>query len=73
MNRADMRETRFDADGSAPEIDDGEALLAVDSFGLTTNNITYVVLGEAMEYRVVVMQYGHMFLCGEQGLGHLVL
>ena len=50
MNRADMRETRFDADGSAPEIDDGEALLAVDSFGLTTNNITYVVLGEAMNY-----------------------
>jgi hypothetical protein len=50
VNRADMRDTRFEADGSAPEIDDGEALLAVDSFGLTTNNITYVLLGDAMHY-----------------------
>ncbi|MGZ5322449.1 MAG: DUF2855 family protein [Solirubrobacterales bacterium] len=50
VNRADMRKTRFVSDGSAPEIADGEALLAVDSFGLTTNNITYVVLGDTMNY-----------------------
>ena len=34
----------------APELDDGQALLAVDRFGLTSNNITYAKFGEAMSY-----------------------
>ena len=35
-----------DARASEP----GEALLRVDSFGLTANNVTYAVMGEAMSY-----------------------
>lgn len=44
-----MSETRF-AESDAPEIEDGQVLLGVDAFGLTTNNITYAVMGEAMNY-----------------------
>ena len=33
-----------------PSPDDGQALLRVESFGLTSNNITYAVFGEAMKY-----------------------
>ena len=32
------------------ELEPGEALLTVSAFGLTTNNITYAVMGEAMSY-----------------------
>lgn len=38
--RGDLHETRFD-DGSAPVPQDGQAVLAVERFGLTSNNITY--------------------------------
>jgi hypothetical protein len=44
-----LETTRFE-DGDAPEIEDGQVLLGVDSFGLTTNNITYALMGEAMNY-----------------------
>jgi hypothetical protein len=44
-----LETTRFE-DAEAPEIDDGQVLLGVDSFGLTTNNITYALMGEAMNY-----------------------
>jgi hypothetical protein len=44
-----LEKTRF-ADGEAPEIADGEVLLGIDSFGLTTNNITYALMGDAMNY-----------------------
>ena len=37
-------------DDEAPELEPGEVLLGVDLFGLTTNNITYLVMGEAMNY-----------------------
>src|SRR5690348_8586099 len=47
--RADLHETRFE-DGPAPVPGDGEAVLSVDSFGLTSNNITYAAFGEAMSY-----------------------
>ncbi len=33
-----------------PELQDGQALLAVDRFGLTSNNITYAMFGQAMSY-----------------------
>jgi hypothetical protein len=33
-----------------PELQDGQALLAVDRLGLTSNNITYSMFGEAMSY-----------------------
>jgi len=33
-----------------PELESGQALLRVDSFGLTSNNITYAMFGETMSY-----------------------
>jgi Protein of unknown function (DUF2855) len=49
VKRDDLREARV-ADSEATEPGPGEALLRVDSFGLTANNITYAVMGEAMSY-----------------------
>ena len=49
VKRDDLRECRIDESG-APEIDDGQALLRVETFGLTANNVTYAVLGDAMSY-----------------------
>jgi Protein of unknown function (DUF2855) len=37
-------------DGSPPELEPGQALLKVASFGLTSNNITYAMFGQAMSY-----------------------
>ena len=47
--KADLRECRFE-DAPPPSPGPGEALLATDSFGLTSNNITYAKFGEAMSY-----------------------
>ncbi len=33
-----------------PELEAGQALLRVDTFGLTANNVTYAVMGEVMSY-----------------------
>jgi hypothetical protein len=49
VKRDDLRECRI-AESPAPEIDAGQALLRVDTFGLTANNVTYAVFGEAMSY-----------------------
>jgi hypothetical protein len=49
VKRDDLHECRFE-DGEAPEPDDNQALLRVDSFGMTSNNITYAVFGDAMNY-----------------------
>jgi len=49
VKRDDLRECRI-AESDAPEIGEGQALLRVDSFGLTANNVTYAVMGEAMSY-----------------------
>lgn len=49
VKRDDLRECRV-VEGPAPEIEPGQALLRVDTFGLTANNITYAVFGEAMHY-----------------------
>ena len=47
--RADLHDTRFD-EAPAPVPGAGEAVLAVERFGLTSNNITYAAFGEAMSY-----------------------
>jgi len=47
VKRDELRECRL-AESAAPEPGPGEALLRVESFGLTANNITYAVFGEAM-------------------------
>jgi hypothetical protein len=49
LNRKDLHDNRIVA-GDPPSPHDGEALLRIESFGLTSNNITYAVLGEAMNY-----------------------
>jgi hypothetical protein len=49
VKRDDLRECRI-AESEPPELGPEEALLRVDSFGLTANNITYAVMGEAMSY-----------------------
>jgi NADPH:quinone reductase-like Zn-dependent oxidoreductase len=45
----DLHRCRFD-ERPAPEPGLGQALLRVDAFGLTSNNITYATFGEAMSY-----------------------
>ncbi|OBK13641.1 DUF2855 family protein [Mycobacterium asiaticum] len=49
LSRTDLHQTRFSSD-PPPSPEDGQALLRVESFGLTANNITYAVFGEAMRY-----------------------
>jgi hypothetical protein len=49
VKRNDLRECRI-AESAAPEVGPGEALLRVERFGLTANNVTYAVMGEAMSY-----------------------
>ena len=49
LNRKDLHQTRF-VDDDPPSPNDGEALLRIESFGLTSNNITYAVFGDAMNY-----------------------
>ncbi|MEX2106925.1 MAG: DUF2855 family protein [Solirubrobacterales bacterium] len=49
VKRDDLRECRI-AESATPEIEDGQALLRVDTFGMTANNVTYAVMGEAMSY-----------------------
>jgi hypothetical protein len=45
----DLHSCRF-LDGDPPELDPGQALLEVERFGLSANNITYAKFGEAMSY-----------------------
>lgn len=49
VNRTDIHECRV-VDDIPPELALGQALLRVDRFALTTNNITYAVLGDALKY-----------------------
>ena len=51
VDRKDLRRTKLvPAEGAGLELADGEALLAVESFALTANNITYGALGDAFGY-----------------------
>jgi hypothetical protein len=49
VKRDDLRECRI-VESDPPELRPGQALLRVDSFGMTANNVTYAVMGEAMSY-----------------------
>jgi hypothetical protein len=49
VRRDNLRESRV-VESTAPDPDQGEALLRVGSFGLTANNVTYGVFGESMSY-----------------------
>jgi hypothetical protein len=45
----DLHRCRF-LEAPAPELEPGQALLSVDAFGLSANNITYATFGQAMSY-----------------------
>jgi hypothetical protein len=49
VKRDDLRECRI-VESELSELEPGQALLRVDSFGLTANNVTYAVFGELMSY-----------------------
>jgi hypothetical protein len=49
VKRDDLHECRI-GEAEVPGLADGQALLRVDSFGLTANNVTYGVFGDAMSY-----------------------
>jgi Protein of unknown function (DUF2855) len=49
VKRDDLRECRI-VDAAPPELESGQALLEVATFGLTANNVTYAVFGERMSY-----------------------
>lgn len=49
VKRDDLRQCRV-AESAAPEPGPGQALLRVETFGMTSNNVTYAVFGEAMSY-----------------------
>jgi hypothetical protein len=49
LNRQDLHDSRI-VNSDPPSLADGEALLRIESFGLTANNITYAVFGDAMNY-----------------------
>lgn len=49
IERGDVRTCAI-AESGEPELEERQALLSVDSFGLTANNVTYAVLGDAMRY-----------------------
>src|SRR4051794_6801264 len=49
VKRDELERTRL-ADSPPPALEPGQALLRVDSFGLTANNVTYAVFGDAMSY-----------------------
>jgi Protein of unknown function (DUF2855) len=63
VNRDDLHECKV-VESEAPGIEEGQALLAVDSFGVTANNITYAVMGDAMSY-------WRFFPSREDGWGHV--
>ncbi len=48
-DRSDLSRTRL-RELSTPEVADGQALLRVDRVGVTANNVTYAVLGDAYRY-----------------------
>jgi hypothetical protein len=49
VKRDDLHECRV-VETAPPELEPGQSLLEVSAFGLTSNNITYAVFGEAMSY-----------------------
>lgn len=49
VKRDDLRECRI-AESDPPALEPGQALLRIEKFGLTANNVTYAVFGEGMSY-----------------------
>jgi hypothetical protein len=49
VKRDDLRKCQI-AESEVPELEPGQALLRVERFGLTANNVTYAVFGQIMSY-----------------------
>jgi NADPH:quinone reductase-like Zn-dependent oxidoreductase len=49
VDRSDLHRVRA-VEHDRPDLGPGEARLRVDTFGLTSNNVTYAVFGDAMHY-----------------------
>jgi hypothetical protein len=49
VGRKDLRQHKF-VTGPMPGIEAGEALVKIDKFAFTANNVTYAAFGEAMKY-----------------------
>src|SRR3954465_14550593 len=49
VDRSDLAKTSI-AEVPEPELSDGQVLLKVDRVGMTANNVTYAVFGDAMKY-----------------------
>lgn len=49
-SKSNVGNTRVDHVEQSLTLEPGEALLAIDTFALTTNNITYAAFGESMRY-----------------------
>ncbi len=49
VRRDDLTQTRVE-DSGGPDLGPGQALLEVEEFALTANNVTYGVIGEALSY-----------------------
>jgi hypothetical protein len=67
IQRRHIQEAFIGPDPDAPSarpLQPGQARLAIDSFSLTANNVTYAAFGEAM-------QYWQFFPSGQEGLGCL--
>ena len=63
VKRDDFRDCRI-AEWRSSEPEPGQALLRVETFGMTANNVTYAVFGEAMSY-------WDFFPTAEEGWGRL--
>ena len=50
VDRGDLHNHRVVGGDEAPTLGEGQALLRVDSFGFTANNITYAVFGDMLSY-----------------------
>lgn len=62
-DKSDLGRTELRTREEGP-LEAGEVLFKIDSFSLTTNNITYAAFGDAM-------QYWNFFPTGEHGFGHM--
>lgn len=49
VNKVEISKTQWQQQSNRP-LEDGEVLLAIDEFAFTANNVTYAVMGDALQY-----------------------
>jgi len=79
-NAAELQDVRDRLDGAGVAFKEATAEQLADrrvdeliSFSDPSDNVLEVFHGAALEHRRLVSPYGHRFVTGEQGLGHVVL